>query len=75
MISQAHTILDAGKFAAQATFPGLDQGSLLAQLMMIHQASELTPKLALSLDTAFFGPRQYCFRLLLQFRKPVPASL
>jgi hypothetical protein len=75
MISQAHTILDADKFAALATFPALDQGSLLGPQTMILLASELTPRLALSLDTAFFGPRQYYFLLLSRFRKLVPALL
>ena len=66
-----HTILGVGKFEVLATFLELGQGLLLVPPMMTPQALELTPKLALSLDTAFFGPRQYYFPLLLRFRRLV----
>jgi hypothetical protein len=75
MNSLAHTILGAGKFEALATFLGLGQELLRALQTMIPLVSEPTLKLALSLDTVFFGPRQSYFLLLLRFRKPVPALL
>jgi hypothetical protein len=71
----APTIPDDYKSEELATFPALGQELLRAQQTMIPLASEPILKLALSLDTVFFGPRQSYFLLLLRFRKPAPALL